>query len=138
MNTKFKAGDFVYCSFELYQIKEVITEKKNPWDYHVTNGYVETSANDEGVFPVTLQNKIISEEYEHWEDKLRQHPGDRHLNWPDIHSWFEEHWMGTMYQAGNSEFVQKRFKALRKFCADTIEKLEDFQENSIDGVRILR
>ena len=138
MIEKFKKGDFLFHKFNLFQVQDVITDKYSPFSYHVTNGYIGTSAEAEDVFPLTINNKLISEEYQSFKDKLHELEGERNLNWTEISNWLENHWVVTMDRGNDIKFVTLRYTALKEFCEEITHKLEESQKTEVDGVTVLR
>lgn len=116
-----KVGDWVYCEFELGQIKRMedgrITE--------FTDGAFSHSSFNltDRCFPLSIGIKLISDEYACWSTRLHRE-GSNVLNYPDIHRWLVAHWVETCTTPEDKDFIKRRYHALATFCKDVLDKHE--------------
>lgn len=133
---KFKTGDWIFNEFELKQIVEMEGDRITS----VSSGAFRLSGNslNDVSFPLDLNIKLISNEYEHIKDKLYKDTQRVNINWPDISRWFVSHWAETCQKPTNREWIQKRYQQLYKFADGIREKVEDARQGEVSGVSIFR
>lgn len=118
MSTKFHVGDWVFFEFKLGQVKEVEGGRVCA----VSDGYGTTGSHslDDLCFPLSMEVKRISGEYEHWSSKLHRE-GSAGLNYPDIHRWLVEQWVACCHHLDDREYVVSSYEELRRFCQELLE-----------------
>lgn len=133
---EFKIGDWVFSEYELKQITEIEGDQVTG----VTCGLFSHhgSSLNYCIFPLEISIKRISNEYEHWEKKVRENEGRLHLNWPDLHRWFVDHWAGTCLVRDDDEKVKERYVRLREFCHAVIDKCLQEKTVEVDGIALFR
>lgn len=118
-----KVGDMCFFEFELSQVKEV----KGGNVIEVSTGYIRTSTgsgfNDRS-FPVTLEIKLISNEYDSWSREIHK-KGLRELNFPDIHRWLVAHWATTCQKPSEGDRLKERYGELSDFAREILDKCEE-------------
>ncbi len=136
---QWKKGDWCFCDFKLQQIEEMEKDKVTS----VTDGYIIRggySIND-SCFPLTMLNKIISGEYKLFSKKIHA-LNMNSLNYPDIASWLESHWVETckMCEAvdDNNKLIEKRFKELKIFCDDILKRVDEMKKENVHGISLFR
>jgi hypothetical protein len=128
-----KEGVWCYYDYKLHQIgARRDYDDFSCWD--MSTGFIQTSGNFEGeVYPLSLESKVISAEFEYWDKRIRDL--SRSLNFPDIHRKIVSIWHKAML----AEIAEKR-----KLAYDEIRNFHDniktvIEEGStVDGVKIMR
>lgn len=123
-------GDFVFFEFKLVQIKEV-TEDGRVTD--VSDGYFSIVSSDlsSRILPITLTNKIVSEEYMDQSKYLHKY-GNPGLNYPDIHRHLVGMWLEDCNALSAGEKAPNDVRGFVKKVLDSYKKIE------VDGVILLR
>jgi len=132
-------GDMCFFEFKLSRIEET---NQNGEPTEITDGHMRTSTGGSfvgGCFPVTIDNKLISEAYERASDKIHRE-GLQGLNYPDIHRWLVTHWAGTCQLKPKGKYdYERRYKGLDDFVEEVLEpgrKLHDVLTKS--GIWLMR
>ena len=132
-----KVGDVCFFEFQLSQVKEMTGSKVT----EVSTGYIGTSTGggfNDRAFPVTLEITLISDEYETWSKELHT-KGLRELNFPDIHRWLVTHWAETCQKVDDKEWIGDRYKELRDFSREILDKCQESREFvTLRGMSLLR
>lgn len=85
-----------------------------------------------------LRGKVVSEEYERTYSKLHEKSRSLNLNFPDIHRWFVEEWVGVMQKRHDDEAVKSGYQRLRAFERDILDAVERATTQIAGGVRLFR
>lgn len=131
---KFKVGDWCFCEFELQVIERI--ENSNIRQVSTGFGSLSSSSLDDRCFPLTKENKLISDEFEYFSKKL--HEIKVNINMPDIHRWLVEEWVRTCARGTDKDFVGSQYKKLNNFYQDILRGVRDLANVSVDGVRVIR
>jgi hypothetical protein len=133
--TGFKKGDWCFHEFQLKKIKEA--EGGNVKS--VTDGFFETSSNslNDTCFPMTLEIKVVSDEFAFWEKRLRDEAKEIR-NWPDLHRELVSRWAITCHMADDNEHVEEKFRELADFCNTILRKCRDIGHEEVEGIRIFK
>lgn len=120
--TPFKAGDWVFCEFELQMIREVHDDGRVT---EVTDGVCRHSGRDlsDRCRPLTYDFKQISDSFKWASDRLHRE-GSVGLNYPDIHRWLVEKWCEACDHASDVEASRALLTELREFTENALRKSE--------------
>ena len=128
----FEVGDWVFCEFKLQQIKEMTDGRiVSVSDGHFTMGSFNLN---NWCVPMTTMNKLISEEYQYWQNKL--HEIKININHPDIHRTLIMWWVDCCKQSEDTAVVQENYNKLRNFCEEIFKAVEEMQNKQIFDVKI--
>jgi hypothetical protein len=130
MNT----GDFIFFEFELSQIEEM----KNKRITQVSTGHIQCSGQDLSYAcrPLSMDIKVISDNFEYYSDKFHQSKFSHILNYPDIHRKLVEMWT-LACDTKNDDDLTKSLDDLRSFYNKTIEMCEETRASCVNGVRVI-
>jgi len=134
MKTTYKVGDWVFCEFKLQQIEQV----EDGRIVDVSDGYFSHGAyslNDR-CFPITLQNKMLSEYVASCSDRLHKE-GNNSLNYPDIHNWLVNRWV-DLCKTVVEDVSQKLRKDIGVFTNTILNRCKELREETYEGVKIFR
>jgi hypothetical protein len=134
MKTNYKVGDWVFCEFKLQKIEGIEEDRI----ISVSDGFIchgGYSLND-NCFPLTLQNKVISDEIKSYSDRLHKE-GSNSLNYPDIHGWLVEHWV-KMCQTTDNEALKKLYSDADNFTNAILNRCRDLRQETKNGIKIFR
>jgi hypothetical protein len=129
-----KVGDWCFCDYKLQQIEEI----KDGRICAVSDGYFFHGAYDLNgrVFPLDKRAKVISEYFEKRYNSLHEMEGNRVLNFPDIHRWFEKKWIHAMCNRDDDEFVKAAYEELDSFVGEIVNQVREFSNSRLDGVKV--
>jgi len=134
----FKVGDWCYNEFELKIIKNMVGEEVE----EVSTGYLNLFGRFLTCFPLTLEIKMISENFKFWEDEIRKKDKEvnANLNWPGIHGRFVDRWEKCCeaHLANKPKEREKFYEDVEGFAKKWINKLSEEQSKEIDGIPIFR
>ena len=133
--TDYKRGDWVFYEFELVQIHR--TENGQVKEI-ADDGWFTISGQDlsSGIVPLTLENKLISNEVKSVYDDLYKTSGTQHLNWPDIHSKFVDLWLVLCDKQAKKERVS--YSCIHDLRDKIVAATETVNNICVDGIKLLR
>jgi hypothetical protein len=130
----FKIDDWVFCEFELSQIKEMNGNRITS----ITTGQISMSGYDlsDRCFPLALEFKVASDTASYWSKKIHELK-NAGLNHPDIHRELVSRWV-DICESANSPNVKDYYEKLSAFGRGICEKVESFKYEDFEGVRLFR
>lgn len=136
MNAKgFKKGDWCFSEFQLKQIKKMEDGRITS----VSDGSFITGSYDltDECFPVTMEIKKVSEEFEYWRRKIHE-LNCNSLNHPEIHRDLVQRWVRICEKIDDKEFVKEQLNFLESFCTEIIKTVKELREQKVGTVRIFK
>ena len=132
--TDYKRGDWVFYEFKLAQIYRIEDGQVK----EVKNGLFTISGWDlsSSIVPLTLKNKLTSDEVRSVYDDLYKTSGTQHLNWPDIHSKFVDLWLVLCNKQAKKERVS--YSCIHDLGDKIVAAAETANNICVDGIKLLR
>lgn len=135
-----KVGDWMFCDFELMQIKEMRDERITD----VTDGFVTHGGRDfnNRCFPLTMCIKIISEEFKTWRDEIRKL--GNHINMNSVDALLIDWWIECCYAEKfdiveqRNEFIGKWFINLKNLYDEIQSESNKMQNIEIHGFKLFK
>ena len=132
-NMEIKEGDWLFYEFRLVKVKEIENS-------HITvsTGWIEMgNISADHCFPLTLSNKIISDQFDDLYQKL--HKNYRNLNWPDIRRWMANKWAEACAVSENEKEMRRRFSdEANDYVNEIISEAENLSFKTVGGMKPFR
>lgn len=132
---KFKLNDWIFSEFKLKQVKEMDGNKVTS----VTDGYCISGYNNfnDQIFHMDIKIKNISDTYGDCYDRFSKLEFNS-LNYPEIHSYFVDHWIKTCEGKDNDDFVKKQLDDIYDFTNRVCNAVDDILYMEVEGIRVCR
>lgn len=134
---EYKKGDWVFCEFELSQIKEV-DDNANITD--VSNGSIRTGGRDlnSKCYPLDLKVKVLSEHVKDWSDRLHDLECNS-LNYPDIHKKLVQKWCEMCDNREDQDKMREKMNELDEFCRTIVDKVNnELRQEEVGDVKLFK
>ena len=128
----FKEGDWVFCEFELQQVKRV----EDGAVREVSNGYFSLSSSDLTCFPLTREIKRISDDVKHYSDKFHQEKIG--LNYPDLSRALISRWVKMCEAKDDKETFKEEQKRFLSFVDKIVEKIQKIKTEKVESFWLFR
>jgi len=134
-NKNFKEGDWCFSNFELCQIQKMDGDEVE----EVSTGVIRRTGwyLTDSCFHLDMKIKNISDTFSYWHDRLHA-VKSVNLNYPDIMRSLESRWEDACNKANNVKYTEEVYNNLSRFCNSIIQKAEDLQEESVEGISLIR
>ena len=135
MKPKFEKGTWIFCEFELQQVKE--TEENRITS--VTSGHLQMGGHDlsDRCFEINMRTKIASDNVQYWNRQFHDTKGSNALNHPDLNRALIERWV-AICEEKNDEKRQVLYDKLSEFGRAVLEKIRDARFQEVEGVSVFR
>jgi hypothetical protein len=132
---KFKVGEWCFCEFTLKQVMETEDDRITS----VSDGYIRHGSTDlsDRCYPLEMNVKRISGEFEWWSKKFHELKNNS-LNHPDLNRELIDRWCKACDDRDDNEKIKKHYSSLAKFGEAIISRVNELQNDVIEGVKLFR
>lgn len=135
MKPKFEKGTWIFCEFELQQIRETEDDRITS----VTTGQVQMGGHDlsDRCFEINMRTKLASDHCYYWSQKFHNTEGSNALNHPDLNRALIERWVALCEETDDKK-RQVLYEKLGLFCNSVLRKVRDARDQEVEGVSVFR
>jgi hypothetical protein len=128
---QWKIGDMVICEFEICEIRGISGERVT----EVSDGIFSHNSYDlsDRIFPLTLANKVCSEPFSRYKDKLLKE-GLNCFNYPDFCDFFVQKWVLALQNPNES---CKYINEMIGFVDAVLEEMQKMKKIQVQGVYLI-
>jgi len=135
MEPKFKEGTWIFCEFELQQVKETEDNRITS----VTSGQFNLSGHDlsDRCVEINLRTKLASDHCQYWNRQFHDAKCTNALNHPDLNRALIERWVAICDEP-NDKKRQVLYDKLSEFGRAVLEKVRTTMFQEVDGISVFR